>query len=68
MTKGHRRAAQASEEQQHQPKMVEGEPQVDIGKEEMDVETMKNVMAGMQVELATLRANKETVVETIVLL
>ena len=65
MVKGQRRAVQTSgyHHQPPQPEMAEGEPQVDLGEEEMDVETFKNVMTVMQEELVALRTNQETVIE-----
>ena len=47
--------------------MVEGEPQVNLGAEEMDAKTVRNMMAAMQEELAALRANQEIVAEMVVL-
>ena len=34
---------------------------MDLGEEEMETETVRNMMATMQVELATLRANQDIV-------
>ena len=67
MAKGGKRAAQPSEELQNQPKVPEGEPRVDLGEEDMDHESMKNLIAAMQVEMNNLRSNRENVAETIIL-
>ena len=67
MAKGQRRAAQPSEEPQNQHEMPEGEPQVDLGEEEMDAESFKNLIAAMNVEKAALRANQENMAETTLL-
>lgn len=67
MAKGQKCATQPLEEPQNPPEMTAGEPRVDLGKEEMDAKSFKNLMVAMQVEMATLRANKENVAETILL-
>ena len=45
----------------------EGEPRVDLGEEEMDGATMRNLMATMQMEMNNMRANHETISQTVLL-
>ena len=40
---------------------------MDLGVEEMDPETLKNLVAAMQAKMAALKANQENVAETIIL-
>ena len=70
MVEGQIPTAQTSEDPQShppQPEMAKGEPQVDLGEEEMDVESLRIIMGVMQDELDAQRANQETMPETIVL-
>ncbi|XP_062099895.1 uncharacterized protein LOC133805752 [Humulus lupulus] len=47
--------------------VVEDKPQVELEEEEVDAETLRTTLIVLQEELATLKANKENVVETMVL-
>ena len=67
MAKGGKRATQPSEEPQNQLKVLEGESRVDLGEEEIDPETLRNLVAAMQAEMAALNANQENIAETIIL-
>ena len=49
------------------PQVPEGEPRVDLGEEEMDAATLRNLMAIMQVEKNCLRAQHDTISQTVVL-
>ena len=40
---------------------------MDLGDEEMDPETMRNLMAAMQAKMPALKVNQENVAETIIL-
>ena len=45
----------------------EGEPRVDLGEEEMDAATLRNLMAAMQVEMNNLRSEHNGISQTVLL-
>ena len=45
----------------------EGEPRVDLEEEEMDCATIRNLMATIPVEMNNMRANHETISQTVLL-
>ena len=49
------------------PQVPEGEPRVDLGDEEMDAATLRNLMATMQVEMNHLKAHHDTISQTVLL-
>ena len=49
------------------PQVPEGEPRVDLGEEEMDASTLRNLMAAMQVEMNNLRAEHNDISQTVLL-
>ena len=64
---GNCKGGQPAEGPQNPPEVPEGEPQVDLGEGEMDAETMRNLMAAMQVEMNNLRSTHETITQTVTL-
>ena len=67
MAKGKRNGGQPPEDPPNPPEVPEGEPRVDLGEEDMDPETMRNLISTMQVEMNTLRSNQENVTQTFIL-
>ena len=49
------------------PQVLEGEPRVDLGEEEMDAPTLRNLMAAMQVEMNNLRSEHNDISQTVLL-
>ena len=49
------------------PQVPEGEPRVDLGEEEMDASTLRNLMAAMQVEMNNLRSEHNDISQTVLL-
>ena len=49
------------------PQVLEGEPRVDLGEEEMDASTLRNIMAAMQVEMNNLRSEHNGISQTVLL-
>ena len=67
---GQRRKSQgrtAPKRSSNPPEELEGEPRVDLGEEDMNLEAMKNPIATMQVEMNNLRSNQENVSQNFVL-
>lgn len=52
---------------QNPPELPEGEPRVDLGDQEMDVEAMRNMMAAMQVDMNNLRSSHDVITQTVTL-
>ena len=49
------------------PQVPEEEPRVDLGEEEMDAATLRNLMATMQVKMNHLRADHSNITQTVLM-